>query len=85
MLDEVLQDVKKHAQKMIVCTAIGASVNQRQYFNKEKAKQNEESERTSVKVNMTSFSETITHAVKGQFGKQVKETFNVQNEKLDKF
>lgn len=85
MLDDATKELKKNAQKESIASAIGHSMNQKKQTNKDKANQSGETKLSSLKTNMTSVSESMGNAVKGQFGKKVKETFKKQSENLDKF
>ncbi len=85
MLDEALKDLKKNAQKLIINTAIGNSMNQKVSSNKQKVEETSAEELSSVKSTMVAISDNLGNSVKGQFGKQVKETIKTQSEKLDVF
>ena len=58
-------------------------MNQKIQLNKQKTEQSRATKLSSVKTNMVTVSESMDNAVKGQFGKKVKEAFKKETENLD--
>lgn len=85
MLDEVVKDLKKKAQKMMIFTTVASSMRQKTTSNYQKVKDLEKDELASVKKSMQSISDNVGDSVKGKFGKRVKETFVKQSEKFEEF
>ncbi|WP_086313372.1 hypothetical protein A5821_000848 [Enterococcus sp. 7F3_DIV0205] len=85
MLDKVLKDLKKNAQKMMIRIRVCNALNQKSYANREKAKSSAKEFLTTTKDEMISITGDLGSSIKGKFGKQVKETLKNQSDKLKSF
>lgn len=85
MLEEVLKELKKKAQQAIIGVSVGSSMNHKTNSNRQKVETEGEEKLSSLQTNMTDVSSHLGNSVKGQFGKQVKETFKKQQESLKQF
>lgn len=85
MLDKVLKDLKKNAQKMMIRIRVCSAVNQKSHANREKAKSSAKEFLTATKEGMTGVTGDLGYSIKGKFGKQVKETMKNQSDKLKSF
>ncbi|CAD5901265.1 hypothetical protein [Carnobacterium maltaromaticum] len=85
MLDDVLKELQKRAQKSMIRGSISGALSSKKDKNYQKIKKSGDSECSSVKEKLTKVSETFSSTIKGQFGKEIKETFKKQTEKLTKF
>ncbi|TFJ73580.1 hypothetical protein [Carnobacterium maltaromaticum] len=84
MLDDVLKDLKKRAQKSMIRGGVSRSLSSKKDNNYQKIKKSGDRECSSVKEKLNTVSETFSITIKGQFGKEIKETFKKQTEKLTK-
>lgn len=85
MLETASKTLRKKAQKFVIGTSIAGSMKQLGYSNKQKAEAASEAKLVTVKAKMTTISVSIGNSIKGQFGSQVKETFDKQTNKLKEF
>lgn len=85
MLDDVLKELQKRAQKSMIRGSISGSLSSKKEKNYQTVKKSGDSACSSVKEKLSKVSETFSHTIKGQFGKEIKETFKKQSEKLTNF
>lgn len=80
---KLLKDLQKKLEKIRV-QAIGSAKIQKSHSKKQEAKKQGETVIESAKKALSSSSQTLEGAVKGQFGKKVTEAFEKQQQTLDK-
>ncbi|MFC0234127.1 hypothetical protein ACFFIF_09015 [Vagococcus entomophilus] len=80
---KLLKELKKNLEKIRV-QAIGSSKIQKSHTMKQEAKKQGETAIQSANKALSSSSQTLESAVKGQFEKKVTEAFEKQQQTLDK-
>lgn len=80
---KLLKELQKKLEKIRV-QAIGSAKIQKSHSKKQEAKKQGETAIESAKKALSSSSQTLEGAVKGQFGKNVTEAFEKQQQTLDK-
>lgn len=80
---KLLKELKKNLEKIRV-QAIGSAKIQKSHSKKQEAEKQGQTAIESAKTALSSSSQTLEGAVKGQFGKKVTETFEKQQQTLDK-
>ncbi|PZL70036.1 hypothetical protein CI088_16145 [Enterococcus plantarum] len=80
---KIIERVKKNLEKIRV-QAIGSAKIQKSHNIKQESKKQGETAIESAKKALSSSSQTLEGAVKGQFGKNVTEAFEKQQQTLDK-
>lgn len=80
---KLLEELKKNVEKICV-QAIGSAKMQKSHIKKQEAEKHGETAIESAKKALSSSSETLEGTVKGQFGKKVTETFEKQQQTLNK-
>ncbi|MBP2097858.1 MULTISPECIES: hypothetical protein [Enterococcus] len=80
---KLLKELKKNLEKIRV-QAIGSAKIQKSHTKKQEAEKQGQTAIESAKTALSSSSQTLEGAVKGQFGKKVTETFEKQQQTLDK-
>ncbi|MBO0423247.1 hypothetical protein BCR22_05115 [Enterococcus plantarum] len=80
---KLLKELKKNLEKIRV-QAIGSAKIQKSHNMKQESKKQGETAIESAKKALSSSSQIVEGAVKGQFGKKVTEAFEKQQQTLDK-
>lgn len=81
---KLLKDLQKSLERINV-QAVGTAKIQESYLNQQQAKQQGKKELTAAKTILASSTDSLKEAVKGQFGKQITEVFEQQQQMMEKF
>lgn len=82
VVEQALKDLQKQIQKVRIL-AHGFSRNNTSLKNADRVKKDKKAEVTQVKSNLSTSSSSLSHLVKGAFGKKLTATLDKQKQLLD--